>query len=152
MKMVKKIVFWSLVVFALIQFVPIDRANKPVDHKVNFVDAKKTPEKISKLIKGACYDCHSNETVYPKYSYIAPVSWSIKSHVNEGREHLNFSIWQTYNSDLKESMLNSIIPTLQSKTMPMPGYIVYHKEANLSEAERKLLINYFEEMLKSKSY
>lgn len=152
MKTVKKIVFWSLVVFALIQFVPIDRTNKPVDHKVNFIDAKKTPEKIGKLIKGACYDCHSNETVYPKYSYIAPISWSIKSHVNEGREHLNFSIWQTYNSDLKVSMLNSIIPTLQSKTMPMPGYIVYHKEANLSEAERKLLVNYFEEMLQSKTY
>lgn len=153
MKIVKKIVFWSLVVFALIQFVPIDRINKPVDHKVNFVDAKETPEKIRTLIKGACYDCHSNETIYPKYSYIAPISWSIKSHVNEGREHLNFSIWQTYNQDLKASMLTSIIPTLQTKTMPMPGYIVYHKEAaNLSEAERKLLVNYFEEMLKSKTY
>lgn len=150
--MVKKIVFWSLVVFALIQFVPIDRANRPIDHKVNFVDAKNTPEKIRALIKGACYDCHSNETVYPKYSYIAPISWSIKSHINEGREHINFSIWQTYNSDLKKSMLKSVIPTLKSKTMPMPGYIVYHKDANLSDAERKLLVNYFEEMLKSGSY
>ncbi|MDR4953042.1 heme-binding domain-containing protein [Chryseobacterium sp. ES2] len=152
MKIAKKIIFWTLVAFALIQFFPIDRTNQPVDTKVNFVDARKSPEKIRTLLKNACYDCHSNETVYPKYAFIAPVSWSVKSHVNEGREHLNFSAWQTYNKDLKENMLNKSIQTIQNKTMPMPGYIVYHKEANLSEAERALLIQYFEEMLKSKTY
>lgn len=152
MKTVKKIFFWTLVVFAIIQFIPIDRVNKPVDHAVNFVDAKKTPEKIRGLIKGACYDCHSNETVYPKYAFIAPISWSVKSHVNEGRERLNFSIWQTYNKELKENMLDNLIRSVQNKRMPMPGYIVYHKEANLSEAERKLFVHYFEDMLKSKTY
>lgn len=138
--------------FALIQFFPIDRTNQPVDTKVNFVDARKSPEKIRTLLKNACYDCHSNETVYPKYAFIAPVSWSVKSHVNEGREHLNFSVWGTYNKDLKENMLTKSVQTIQNKTMPMPGYIVYHKEANLSEAERALLIQYFEEMLKTKTY
>ncbi len=152
MKIAKKIIFWTLVAFALIQFFPIDRTNQPVDTKVNFVDARKSPEKIRTLLKNACYDCHSNETVYPKYAFIAPVSWSVKSHVNEGREHLNFSAWQTYNKDLKENMLTKSIQTIKNKTMPMPGYIVYHKEANLSEAERALLIQYFQEMLKSKTY
>ncbi|UZT96097.1 heme-binding domain-containing protein [Chryseobacterium fluminis] len=152
MKTAKKIVFWCLVGFALMQFIPIDRVNKPIDHKVNFVEAKKTPEKIAGLIKRACYDCHSNETVYPKYAYIAPVSWSVKSHVNEGREHLNFSVWDTYGKELKENMLDRAVESIQNKMMPMPGYIVYHKEANLSSAERKLLANYFEDMLKSKTY
>lgn len=152
MKTFKKILFWSLVGFALMQFIPTNKINKPVNHKMNFVEAKKTPEKISGMIKASCYDCHSDETVYPKYAFIAPISWSVKSHINEGREHLNFSIWETYNKDLKESMLSRAIETVQNKTMPMPGYIVYHKEANLSEAERKLLTAYFEEMLKSKTY
>ncbi|MBO9693294.1 heme-binding domain-containing protein [Chryseobacterium sp.] len=152
MKTAKKILFWTLVAFALIQFFPVDRVNKPVDPAVNFVDAKKSPEKIRTLLKNACYDCHSNETVYPKYAFIAPISWSVKSHVNEGREHLNFSTWQTYNKDLKENMLTKSIQTIQNKTMPMPGYIVYHKEANLSEAERALLIQYFEEILTAKTY
>lgn len=152
MKTVKKVLFWGLLVFALIQFITIDKVNKPVDKAVNFINVQKTPIKVSSLIKGACYDCHSNETIYPKYAHIAPVSWSVKSHVNEGREHLNFSVWGTYNSQLKESMLNKSIQTIQSKVMPMPGYIVYHKEANLSEAERTLLVHYFEEILKSKSY
>ncbi|SMO81066.1 Haem-binding domain-containing protein [Chryseobacterium rhizoplanae] len=152
MKTAKKIIFWTLVAFALIQFFPIDRTNKPVDSAANFVEARKTPEKIRTLLKNACYDCHSNETVYPKYAFIAPVSWSVKSHVNEGREHLNFSTWETYNKDLKENMITKSIQTIQSKAMPMPGYIVYHKEANLSEAERALLVQYFEEMLKTKTY
>ncbi|WP_336690613.1 MULTISPECIES: heme-binding domain-containing protein [unclassified Chryseobacterium] len=152
MKTFKKILFWTLLGFALIQFISTDKVNPPVDHKVNFVDVKKTPAKIQGLLKGACYDCHSNETVYPKYAYIAPISWSVKSHINEGREHLNFSIWDTYNKDLKQSMLSKSIQTIRNKTMPMPGYIVYHKEANLSDAERALLIQYFDQMLKSKTY
>ncbi|MDN4030878.1 heme-binding domain-containing protein [Chryseobacterium gambrini] len=152
MKTFKKILFWTLLGFALIQFISTDKVNPPVAHKVNFVDAKKTPAKIQGLLKGACYDCHSNETVYPKYAYIAPISWSVKSHINEGREHLNFSIWDTYNKDLKQSMLSKSIQTIRNKTMPMPGYIVYHKEANLSDAERALLIQYFDQMLKSKTY
>ncbi len=152
MKTAKKIFFWTLVAFALIQFVPIDRVNQPVDSKVNFVETKAAPEKVRALLKNACYDCHSNETVYPKYAYIAPISWSVKSHVNDGRQHLNFSVWDTYNKELKENMLDRSVEALKHKTMPLPGYIVYHKEPNLSEAERTLLIQYFEEMLKSKTY
>ncbi|NML58560.1 heme-binding domain-containing protein [Chryseobacterium cheonjiense] len=152
MKTFKRILFWFLIGFALIQFIPTDKVNKPVDHQVNFIDIKRTPQKISQLIKGACYDCHSDETVYPDYAYVAPVSWSVKSHVNEGREHLNFSVWGKYNEDLKKSMLEKAVQTIQNKTMPMPGYVVYHKEANLSEAERVLLVQYFETILKSKTY
>lgn len=152
MATVKKILFWVLVGFVLIQFIPIDKTNVAVKSSVNFVDVKKTPPKIRALIKSACYDCHSNETVYPKYAYFAPISWSIKSHVNEGREHLNFSVWETYNKDLKKSMLDKSIQTIQSKVMPLPGYMVYHKEANLSDAERALLVKYFEEMIKTNSY
>jgi len=152
MQKFKKIVFWFLVGFAIIQFIPIDKANRPIDRRKNFIDVKKTPPKISELIKNACYDCHSDETVYPKYAYIAPFSWSVKSHVNEGREHLNFSVWETYNDDLKRSMLTKSIQTIENKVMPMPAYIIYHKEANLTDAERALLIKYLEEILTSKTY
>ncbi|AZB23876.1 cytochrome C [Chryseobacterium bernardetii] len=152
MKTAKKILLWTLVAFALIQLIPIDRTNKPVDSKVNFVQMKQAPEKVSTLLKNACYDCHSDETVYPRYAYVAPFSWSVKSHVNDGRQHLNFSVWGTYNKELKENMLDRSIEALKHKTMPLPGYIVYHDEAKLTEAERALLIQYFEEMLKSKTY
>jgi hypothetical protein len=152
MKTFKKIVFWVFVSFAIIQFVPIDTTSKPVSKSENFIDVKKSPPKVAELLRNACYACHSNETVYPKYAYIAPFSWSIKDHVNEGREHLNFSVWQSYNKDLKESMLKKALQTLQNKTMPLPAYIVYHDKANLSDAERTILAQYFEEILKTKSY
>lgn len=152
MKVFKKVVFWSLVFFALIQFFPTNKVNKPINKSINFIDVKKSPPKVAELLKNACYDCHSDETVYPKYAYIAPFSWSVKSHVNEGREHLNFSVWKTYNNDLKENMLKKSIQTLQNRTMPLPAYIIYHEKSNLSETERNLLINYFEEILASKNY
>ncbi|MCX8522886.1 heme-binding domain-containing protein [Chryseobacterium formosus] len=152
MQKFKKIVFWCLVGFAIIQFIPIDKVNKPVDKSKNFVDVKNTPKEVSDLIKNACYDCHSDETVYPKYAYIAPFSWSVKSHVNDGRRHLNFSIWETYNKDLKQSMLKNSVQTIENKVMPMPAYIIYHDEANLTTKDRKVLTKYFGEILNSKTY
>lgn len=152
MQKFKKIVFWCLVGFAIIQFIPVEKVNKPVDQSKNFVKVENAPPKVAALLKNACYDCHSDETVYPKYAYIAPFSWSVKSHVNDGRKHLNFSVWRTYNKDLKQNMLKNSIQTIENKVMPMPAYIVYHQEANLSKDERMLLNNYFKEILDSKKY
>lgn len=152
MKTFKKIIFWSLITFIVIQLVPIDRTNKPVDKKQNFVDIYHTPPKITTLLKNACYDCHSNETVYPKYAYVAPISWSVKHHVNDGREHLNFSEFGTFNKYLKQNMLESSAANLRQHRMPIAGYMVYHDKSRLSEAERILLAEYFEELLKSGKY
>ncbi len=147
-----KIIFWIILCFILIQLIPVDKENLPVKISENFIDVQKTPENITSLLRNACYDCHSNETKYPGYAYIAPFSWSVKSHINEGREHLNFSVWNTYNDDLKKGMLEKSIQTIENKTMPMPAYIIYHNEANLTDAEKTLLKNYFQEILNSRSY
>jgi hypothetical protein len=152
MQKFKKIAFWCLVGFAMVQFIPVDKVNKPVDPSKNFVNVKKTSPKVVGLLKNACYDCHSDETIYPKYAYIAPFSWSIKSHVNDGRKYLNFSVWETYNNDLKHKMLTRAIEMVENKMMPMPAYIIYHDEANLSIDERKLLSVYFQKVLDSKKY
>lgn len=152
MKTFKKIVFWGLVLLIIIQLVPVDRTNQPIDSRVDFVHVMNTPEKITQILKNACYDCHTNETKYPKYAYIAPISWSVKHHVNEGREHANFSIWGTYNQDIKKSIIDNTIATVRDRRMPFPGYIAQHPEANLTDAERKLITNYFEEILNSGNY
>ncbi len=152
MKTFKTIVYWSLIVIALIQFIPVNRTNKPVDQKVNFVAVFDTSPTVKNLLKNACYDCHSNETVYPDYAYVAPISWSIKNHVSEGRENLNFSEWGNYNQDLKKSMLQNSVHSIKDYTMPSVGYIAQHPKANLTAAERNLLTNYFESILKSGKY
>lgn len=143
----KKIIFWIVIVFLAIQFIPIDRENRPVDRRDNFVDIYKTPENIRTILKNACYDCHSNETVYPQYSYIAPISWAVKDHINEGREYLNFSEWGKYNNDLKQNALKKNISTIRDLQMPLPSYIGYHPKANLTTEQRKALEDYFSTIL-----
>ncbi len=152
MKTFKKIVYWSLIIFAIIQFIPVDRTLKPIDQKENFVTIFSTPKNVQQILKKACYDCHSNETVYPKYAYVAPISWSIQHHINEGREHFNFSEWGKFNSDLKKNMLENSVNAVKDYSMPFPGYLAQHPEANLTKSERVLLVNYFEEILKSGKY
>lgn len=150
--MLKNILYWFLIGIALIQFIPVDRTNKPIDAKVNFADVMNTPPKIQELLKNACYDCHSNETKYPNYAFIAPISWSIKHHINEGREHLNFSEWGTFNSDLKRNMLQNTSADIKQNRMPLQGYIAQHPKARLSGAEKIILAEYFDEILKSGKY
>lgn len=152
MKTFSKIIYWFLIVIAIIQFIPVDRINKPIDKNVDFVHVFETPGNIRTILKNACYDCHSNETVYPDYAYVAPVSWSIKNHINEGRKHLNLSEWGNFNQDLKKNMLEHSAKSIKEYSMPLTGYIGKHPKANLTKAERVLLVNYFEDILKSGGY
>ncbi|WOC51659.1 cytochrome c [Bergeyella porcorum] len=149
MKKVLKIFGWAVLLFALIQLIPIDRTNPPLEGKHNFVEVMNTPTEVRQLLKTSCYDCHSNETVYPSYAYVAPISWSVKHHINKGRRHLNFSEWGTYNRELKEGMLKNAIGDLEENRMPLAGYVAQHPEARLTKAQKKLLIDYFQKVLDS---
>lgn len=149
MKIFTTIIYWFLILIALIQFIPVNRINKPVDQKTDFVKMMNTPENVKSVLKKACYDCHSNETIYPDYAYVAPISWVIKNHISEGREHLNFSEWGNTNQDLKKSMLKNAARSVKDYSMPFPAYVPQHPKSNLTKAERVLLANYFENLLNS---
>ena len=84
MKLTLKIL---LAVFILMQFIVMDKPNYPIDEKI----ALHPPKDVEVILKKACYDCHSNHTNYPWYSWVAPFSWTLRSHVKEGRKALNFS-------------------------------------------------------------
>lgn len=142
----KKIIIWVAAVFLGIQLIPVNRENKPIEKRNNFVDIYKTPQNVRVILKNACYDCHSNETIYPGYSYVAPISWTIKDHINDGREHLNFSEWGTYNKDLKQNAVEKTISTVKNLEMPLPSYINYHPKANLTTNQRKELADYFSQL------
>lgn len=131
----KKIILWLVVglvvLFVLIQFVPYGRnhSNPPVIQEPAW-DSPKTRE----LAKRACFDCHSNETVWPWYSNLAPVSWLVQNDTDEGRKRLNFSEWGR-----QEAEVDEIGEVVMEGEMPPAKYFPTHPEAQLSAAEREAL-------------
>jgi hypothetical protein len=126
----------GVVGFIAIQFVDrfyekFQRSNPPVTTNIVW-DSPETEQ----LVRTACFDCHSNETVYPWYAYVAPVSWLVARDVNNGRDGLNFSEQQ----DFSPEDLQHIIDMIADGEMPLTKYIWLHPAADLSEEQRAALI------------
>ena len=92
---------------------------------------------VGKILDRSCQDCHSNRTAWPWYSHVAPVSWVISKHVNEGREMLDFSQWINQPPSANERML--ICDAVSNGRMPLPGYTVIHRNARLSRRDVDLI-------------
>ncbi|MBP6786024.1 MAG: heme-binding domain-containing protein [Candidatus Promineofilum sp.] len=126
--------------FLLIQLVPYGRAheNPPVVAEPNW-DSPQTRE----LAQRACFDCHSNETTWPWYSSIAPVSWLVEHDVEEGRQHLNFSDWNQRRAENGEESeeLDELGETVVNGEMPPSQFLITHPEARLTDAEKTALAN-----------
>ncbi len=120
----------ALAVLILLQFVPVDRDNPSVTQEVQWDSAE-----TRALAQRACFDCHSSETVWPWYSYVAPLSLRIAAHVENGREHLNFSAW-----DQPNEAFDQIKEAIVEGEMPLWDYLLLHSEADLDEAEQAALI------------
>ena len=139
----KKVLTIILVAFIIIQFFPIDKTNPAPTPGMDFLKIKNTPPEIAKIINYSCYDCHSNETTYPWYSNFAPASWYLKNHIDEGRKHLNFSTFATYEPKQQVDKLEECIEMIEKKEMPLESYFVGHQDAKITDEQRKILINYF---------
>ncbi len=134
------IVFGALVVvFVSLQLVRPDHTNPPVTG-----DLQASAE-MKNVLKRACYDCHSNETKWPWYSNVAPVSWLVADHVTEGRKELNFSVWSEYAPKKQAHKMEEIEELVRKGEMPMEGYVVMHAEAKLTDAEKTALQNWAKE-------
>lgn len=131
----KNLTLIALLIFIGIQFVPMD---VPEDIPTKAENELQAPDEVTAVLKRACFDCHSNHTTFPWYSSVAPVSWFTKNHVAEGREHMNFSTWAAYDDEKKLKFLDKIPKAIKSK-MPLPSYLLIHKEAKLSDADKALL-------------
>jgi hypothetical protein len=142
---VKKILIGLLVVLVAIQFIRIDKDNPPVEESQEFMTLTNPPAEIATLMKTACYDCHSHETKYPWYTNVSPVSWWVKDHIDEGREHLNFSVWGTYSAKKAAHKLEECYEEVEEGHMPLPSYLWVHSEAKLSEEQVNLLVSWFKE-------
>lgn len=139
----KKILTVVLVAFIIIQFFPIDKKNPAPTPGMDFIKIKNTPPEVAAIINRSCYDCHSNETRYPWYSNIAPSSWILKNHIDEGRKELNFSTFAVYEPKIQAHKLQECIEMVERKEMPLESYFVGHQDAKLTDEQRKILTDYF---------
>lgn len=141
--MKKKILLIILGILVILQFFGIDKTNPDFDKNKDFLAMHNPPDKIRSMIKSACYDCHSYETVYPWYTSISPLSWWINNHIQKGREDLNFSLWGDYNADKKSHMLEECVEYVSENKMPLKSYTYTHPDAVLSDEDKSLLQTYF---------
>jgi hypothetical protein len=126
----------GIVVVAAIQLIPVRRTNPPVTADVS------APAEVETILRGACYDCHSNETRWPWYSRVAPVSWFIAHHIEEGRGDLNFSEWPVYDFKAQDEAFEDIRKQVSQGKMPLRSYRIMHPEARLTDAQRKVILKW----------
>uniref|UniRef100_UPI004049E496 heme-binding domain-containing protein n=1 Tax=Flavobacterium sp. TaxID=239 RepID=UPI004049E496 len=144
----KKILIGLLVVLVAIQFFQIDKTNPVADEKLDFLVMNNTSPEIASQIKASCYDCHSNQSTYPAYTNVQPIGWFVKNHIEEGKEHLNFSEFGSYTAKKQAHKLEESYELIEEAEMPLSSYTIIHKEAVLDATQKTALINYFKEIEK----
>jgi hypothetical protein len=127
-----------IALFVAAQVVSLRPKEPPVDAKLALV----APPAVSAVLQESCYDCHSDQTRWPWYEHVAPVSWFIQNHVKEGRQHLNFSIWNTYDSGRMINKLNAIRDAVKSHWMPLSSYLWIHHDAVLTPEDAKTVTSW----------
>ena len=125
-----------LVVFAALQLKQPDRANPPVETDVG------APAEVNEILRRACYDCHSHETRWPWYGYVAPLSWCLDDDIREARGELNFSRWPAHDFEEQRYIFKDIRKQILENKMPLKSYRIMHAGARLSQADKEILLNW----------
>jgi hypothetical protein len=133
MRRAKIVLLGIVIVLVGIQVIPVRRTNPPPTGEI------RAPEEVMAILKRSCYDCHSNETTWPWYSHVAPVSWLIVNDVSEGRGHVNFSQWAAYSAREKARREDGIVDEVSSGGMPLKQYLLMHREARLTRTDVDVL-------------
>ncbi len=133
-KWFKYLAGFLLLVLIGIQFVPVERTNPPISGAIE------APEEVMAILRRSCFDCHSNETVWPWYSYVAPASWLVAKDVREARDEMNFSVWNTYSDKRQNHKRKECGEEVEEGEMPLWFYIPLHPEANLSSEDIEIIL------------
>ncbi|MGD9969032.1 MAG: heme-binding domain-containing protein [Sulfuricurvum sp.] len=143
--MIKKVLFTAAAFVALIQLIRPDFTNPPVDEAV----ALHADPQVMNVLKTSCFDCHSNETKYPWYHNVSPVSWIMADHITKGRAALNFSEWDKIDPKTKLIRMKRGEQVVNNAMMPKHEYLMMHDEAVLNPEDKKVLDTFFEEQIKA---
>jgi hypothetical protein len=122
-----------------IQFIPVNRSNPSVDPSRTIYSALPVPADVKGVFERSCKDCHSNQTAWPWYSYVAPVSWIVASDVHGARRKMNLSEWGSYSTQRKEDKLEEICEQVTKSEMPDRKYVIFHRSARVTPQEREAI-------------
>jgi hypothetical protein len=125
------------VLLIVIQLIPIKRDNPPAPSSSSIYTTGNVPPDVHSVLDRSCNNCHSNQTVWPWYSYVAPFSWILAHDVHQARTHMNFSEWSTYSPKKREEKLEEICEQVMNGVMPDGKYLLIHRKAKLTQEQRE---------------
>jgi hypothetical protein len=138
-KTIKIILIAIIVALVIIQFFRPERFTTP-DITDNHITKKlSVPENVQSILKRSCYDCHSNHTVWPWYTNVAPISWLVADDVKKGRSKMNFSEWGKLSASKQQKKLTEICDLVSEDEMPLKNYLLIHSDAKLSPQDKEVL-------------
>jgi len=129
----------------VIQVFRPERTNPKAAGEFSLANADHPSAQVHSLLKSACFNCHSNQTIWPWYSSVAPFSWLVADDVKRGRRGLNFSEWERYDTGAKAHLLEEMKEILEEGEMPPWSYRLVHSEARLSATEVATLTKWAEQ-------
>lgn len=138
----KKTLILIFILGIIIQFYQPARNITVEKTEKGFLKEYSNPKNVRSILKTSCFDCHSNNTEYPWYSYFQPTRFIMERHIKAGKENLNFDEWETYSERKKQNKIKSIIESVKKEEMPMSSYNFIHRNAVLSEFDKKKLIDF----------
>ena len=146
--MIKKILLGLGVILIIIQFIRPAKNNSN-DTQYHISNNYNVPTEVKHILEVSCNDCHSNKTEYPWYFYVQPVAWWLDHHIADGKRHLNFSSFTKSSIAIQNHKFEEVIETVEEKEMPLPAYtyLGLHAEANLSDDQRKAVIDWAKEQM-----
>jgi len=139
-KIIKYIGIILIVALVVMQFIRPDKNNGGYESITEFKDDTNPSEEVLSILKTHCFDCHTNQTVYPWYAEIAPISYWLADHVNEGKDEFNMSSWNSYSVKKKDHKLEELIEELEEGEMPLNSYTWTH--GDISKTDKELLLQW----------
>jgi hypothetical protein len=137
-----------LIALIVIQFF---RPSKNISEVISINDIKTkytVPGEVEDILKVSCNDCHSNNSQYPWYWHMQPVAWFMNDHIIEGKRHLNFSAFASYEIARQYKLFENINREVKGGDMPLTSYTLIHRDAILNDIQKAAIANWTAESRK----
>lgn len=146
MKIFKRILLILLIALLAIQFVRPAK-NESTDKSKHISKLYAVPDDVNTILTKACNDCHTNNTIYPWYAEVQPVTWWLDDHIKEGKKHLNFDEYTTFSLRKQYHKMEEVVEQVKEKEMPLNSYTWVHRDAKLTDAERVALTTWAQSVM-----